>query len=119
MKSGERKRRARKRLLLAQGGVCFYCPRALDETTATLDHLVAKSRGGSNGADNLVVACDRCNRMKKNNSVESHLKVLADAFSGAARARFMKKVKSATRPWAEGFEEGFERIFRPERPDRE
>jgi hypothetical protein len=43
---------------------CAYCGRALRDEAAenvTLDHLLARSAGGSNDASNLVTACRSCN----------------------------------------------------------
>ena len=43
---------------------CVYCLRDLhdaDPRDITLDHLTAKSDGGSNDATNLVTACRTCN----------------------------------------------------------
>jgi 5-methylcytosine-specific restriction endonuclease McrA len=52
----------RKAVLARDGEVCSYCG-----TTAgpfDVDHVVPRSRGGTNSADNLVVACAPCNRSK-------------------------------------------------------
>jgi 5-methylcytosine-specific restriction enzyme A len=55
----------KRRLLREQGGVCAWCGQPLDAGTAerfpTLDHVIPRSRGGSNDADNIVVACLACN----------------------------------------------------------
>ena len=43
---------------------CVYCLRDLHDaepTDITLDHVVAASDGGSNGASNLITACRACN----------------------------------------------------------
>lgn len=48
--------------------VCYWCLRqirSLDE--ATLDHVVARSKGGSNGPENKVLCCWDCNQRKANN----------------------------------------------------
>ncbi len=44
-------------------GLCAYGCR---HAATTLDHVVPKSRGGSNDADNLVASCERCNTSKGN-----------------------------------------------------
>lgn len=52
-----------------QQGKCFYCFVDLDISDGIwdmsqychIDHAVPKSRGGSNGIHNLVLACPRCN----------------------------------------------------------
>ena len=46
----------------AQSGRCFYCHRELDEVH--VDHKTPIVRGGSNGPENIVCACARCNARK-------------------------------------------------------
>ena len=51
--------------------ICVYCrQQTRKETgywnTATIDHVKARSRGGSDQVHNLVHACLRCNTLKKN-----------------------------------------------------
>jgi len=55
---------AKLRRLLKRNPRCFYCRVALDETTATLDHYIPRSKGGHNGRRNLVLACLPCNSDK-------------------------------------------------------
>lgn len=52
-------------LLKAHG--CAYCGDSLGE--ATIDHILAKSSGGTDARINLVPACKRCNEMKGSMSV--------------------------------------------------
>ena len=54
------------------GSVCYYCKTAINRTCcpqcpnqATIDHLVPKSRGGTNAQVNLVWACRKCNEEKR------------------------------------------------------
>jgi hypothetical protein len=54
---------------------CMYCGRDLhsaDAADVTLDHLVCRSHGGSNEADNLVTACRSCNSARGAKSVEEY-----------------------------------------------
>ena len=58
-----------------QSGACVYCgdgmTLALGSTkTATLDHVVPRSRGGPTNEGNLVAACSLCNRSKGSLSVK-------------------------------------------------
>ena len=39
----------------------------------TVDHIVPVSRGGSNGPENIVLACWECNMAKKDQSLEEFL----------------------------------------------
>ena len=43
---------------------CVYCTAALSEDTFVLDHLLPVARGGSNRKNNLVAACELCNRRR-------------------------------------------------------
>jgi len=53
---------------LFPGQPCFYCGAASE----SVDHLLPRSRGGKEG-DNLVPACQRCNQMKANMTLEEFL----------------------------------------------
>ena len=53
-----------KREWMRADGMCFYCGVELRPAFATLDHLVPRSKGGSDERQNLVLACRRCNRCK-------------------------------------------------------
>jgi len=44
--------------------VCSYCKQDIPEEDRTADHRVPLSRGGTHTADNLVMACQRCNSAK-------------------------------------------------------
>jgi hypothetical protein len=48
---------------------CYYCLASVQELRSkgvymTVDHVLPKSKGGSNEETNLVTACERCNNMK-------------------------------------------------------
>lgn len=40
---------------------CFYCGKPLSRQKATKDHVVPRSKGGSNAQRNIVDACRKCN----------------------------------------------------------
>ena len=44
--------------------VCLYCGRMFAARLLTRDHVVPKSRGGTDEWDNVVAACKRCNHHK-------------------------------------------------------
>ena len=64
--NNQARKRIRKRVLERDDHVCQYCE---DEAT-TVDHVIPKSKGGSHREHNLVAACERCNSLKKDLSVE-------------------------------------------------
>lgn len=45
---------------------CVWCRRPLTFDTMTLEHLVPKSKGGSDRLDNLAPACRKCNSGRGN-----------------------------------------------------
>ena len=45
-----------------QGGRCFYCRKKVDAYHE--DHVIPLAKGGSNGPENLVIACPTCNLRK-------------------------------------------------------
>jgi 5-methylcytosine-specific restriction endonuclease McrA len=50
----------REEYLLLESDPCTYCGGAAE----LVDHIVALSKGGKNGIENLTSACDPCNRSK-------------------------------------------------------
>jgi len=55
---------------------CAYCQRRLTRKTATADHLIALSIGGTNWIKNIVPACLPCNQRKNSLSKSEYLKRL-------------------------------------------
>jgi 5-methylcytosine-specific restriction endonuclease McrA len=67
------KRRIRRFLFNRDGTKCFYCNVKLNFETATIDHLIPKSQGGSDNLDNLVLACHGCNINKGSKSLDEFI----------------------------------------------
>lgn len=51
-------------------GRCAYCPKHLTLSELTFDHVVPRSKGGGTDWDNIVCACEDCNRRKAAKSVK-------------------------------------------------
>ena len=51
---------------------CAYCGK--EDVPLQVEHIVPKSKGGSNRVSNLTLACEKCNTKKSNRSVEDFLK---------------------------------------------
>jgi 5-methylcytosine-specific restriction endonuclease McrA len=66
-----------KALFIEQHGRCFYCRCLL--VKYHVDHKTALSRGGSNGRENLRLACPRCNLRKRTRTAEEFIALLAAA----------------------------------------
>ena len=75
----------RKRLWQAgkkNGGTpkCHWCGEEFrNQRDATLDHVIPLSKGGSNGANNCVLACNGCNSRRGNTVTESDVKSITAA----------------------------------------
>ncbi len=54
----------RKKQFLKQGGLCWYCQDYLPMTRQNVEHKLARSRGGGNNKNNLVLSCSSCNKAK-------------------------------------------------------
>lgn len=59
-----------------RGNLCAYCGDT--ENKHTIDHVIPKSKGGTNRLENLVAACFNCNQLKGDLSLQEfgELKVL-------------------------------------------
>ena len=67
--SSNNNRRKRVRLY-AEDPTCAYCRCPVEFEESTLDHVKARSKGGSNRKDNIVLCCKFCNLHKGNKTVE-------------------------------------------------
>ncbi len=51
------------------GETCFQCKQPLTPEDVTLDHIVARAKGGQSVPANLQVLCNKCNQQKKDDDV--------------------------------------------------
>lgn len=56
------------------GMFCAYCGKQLDEETATIEHVLPISKGGSDSRENMVIACKECNQLVKDYSITQKLR---------------------------------------------
>lgn len=66
-------RKKLRKKLMGEIGFCIYCGLEAD----TLDHLVPKSRGGTNEESNLALSCLPCNQLKGALTYEEFMKTKA------------------------------------------
>jgi 5-methylcytosine-specific restriction endonuclease McrA len=74
-------------LFSKNNGKCFYCGVCLVEEaeakrTPQVDHIVPKSKNGSNKIDNLCLVCRYCNSAKNNKTKEEFLDYLRPYLEG-------------------------------------
>ncbi|MCG8315115.1 MAG: HNH endonuclease [Pseudomonadales bacterium] len=61
--------------------ICLYCGETFSYENLTRDHVIPRSRNGSEKWTNLVTACRRCNQRKGNRTPEeAHMPLLAIPF---------------------------------------
>lgn len=58
----------RTNLLLRDSYQCQYCAKDLKKESATIDHVIPRSKGGKTVWENVVIACSRCNLKKGGNT---------------------------------------------------
>ncbi|OLT62075.1 RNA-guided endonuclease IscB [Moorena bouillonii] len=73
-------------LLAKWGRKCVYCN--AENTPLEIEHIVPKSKGGSNRVSNLTLACRPCNQKKGNKYVEDFL---------SKKPELLKKIKGKTK----------------------
>lgn len=59
---------SRKNILRRDDNQCQYC--GTKKSVMTIDHIIPKSRGGTDSWENLVAACVKCNNRKGNRTPE-------------------------------------------------
>ncbi len=65
LRRSQRRRNSQIRIeLVRKHPFCKYCGKKLELQNSTLDHVVPRSKGGSNKIDNLVLSCSPCNNAK-------------------------------------------------------
>ncbi len=67
--SGGRALRLATELMIRDGKRCFYCDLELAPETATVEHLLPRSCGGSDDLANLALACRPCNEAARDRPI--------------------------------------------------
>lgn len=57
-------KRWRRKQWARQAGLCFYCTVDLRDIKVNIEHVIPRSKGGTNDKKNLVLACSSCNKDK-------------------------------------------------------
>lgn len=96
------------------GCKCLYCEIPLLLDSATKDHLIPVSRGGSDDISNIVPACFRCNTMKSKKTFDEFMRA-RPWFSKVApnSTTISKPIQQASALLTVG-----RRVEKPKRPER-
>ncbi len=88
----------RKNILLRDKQQCQYC--ACKSSVLTIDHIIPKERGGYDSWDNLVTACQDCNRKKGNKTPEEASMPLLKHPKKPNRIHYFQQfIKESQRNW--------------------
>jgi hypothetical protein len=82
------------RIFERDGGHCWYCGADLHgyergNDFVQIDHVLPKSKGGTNADSNLVLSCRDCNYGKKTKTLEEFRAYYERKHSAYARARYL------------------------------
>ena len=70
---------------------CFYCGKTVSDFE--VEHMLPKSRGGSNRIDNLTLSCHNCNQKKDTLTAEEFIKQTLPAKKAAAKLKQLPNEK--------------------------
>ncbi|MEH1985657.1 MULTISPECIES: HNH endonuclease [unclassified Nostoc] len=62
----KQKRNKKQQLSDLYGSSCWWCRQNIPQQKLTIEHLLPKSRGGSNSFENLRLSCFSCNNSRGN-----------------------------------------------------
>jgi 5-methylcytosine-specific restriction endonuclease McrA len=89
---------SRKNILLRDKQQCQYC--AIKSSKLTIDHIIPKERGGYDSWDNLITACQDCNRKKGNRTPEEARMPLLKYPKKPNRIHYFQQfIKESQRNW--------------------
>jgi len=85
-------------IYLRDGMACCWCGDSVEDgAKLTLDHCKPHSKGGSNGAENLVTACMRCNSSRGTRSLAAFAKAVAAYLNHGVTAESILRHVTRTR----------------------
>lgn len=82
--------RWRRKQFLRQGGLCWYCQIFLPVTRQHVEHKTARSLGGDNNLNNLVIACANCNKTKGSSPLSPEVRRRCNAQNKRLRGTYRR-----------------------------
>lgn len=94
-------RLSRRNIFARDKDVCQYCGDHFPRTHLTIDHILPRSRGGSDTWDNLVLACAACNLKKRDRTPEeAHMPLIRKPLAPRWLPRFSSPLpREELRSW--------------------
>ena len=71
------KLREKEGIKVKSNGKCYYCALTLRKAFTSIDHVIPKSRGGTDEETNLVLSCRNCNLEKADRTDDEYKLQLA------------------------------------------
>ena len=87
----------RKNVLIRDKNICQYCGVTLSAKTATVDHIIPKSKGGKSSFMNLVACCTKCKNKKADRELKkSGLRLLSKPYKPDSSELLLLTVKKVS-----------------------
>lgn len=80
----------KRKQFLKQGGLCWYCQQPLWLSRQNVEHKTARSLGGKNNKNNLVLACAPCNKDKGSSHLTSKERGRLNALNKKNEGTYLK-----------------------------
>jgi len=82
-------------LLVKWGRKCAYC--GVENVPFEVEHILAKSKGGSNRVSNLCLSCHSCNQAKGNKPIEEFLLAKRGALGAQKKPEVLKRILASAK----------------------
>ena len=89
------------RLLFMQGNRCFFCGDSIPDGEASVEHLVASSKGGARDDENCVACCRTINAVFGSLSIKAKLQIVLNHRGQFKCPRSQPQLKPAAKPVSE------------------
>lgn len=107
----------RKKQFLRQGGLCWYCQDYLPYTRINVEHIIPRSKGGTNRKSNLVLACSNCNKNKGSSLVPLKVVKQNRVATIKQRGKYLKNRRWFEQTYGQYTDNGFRELMNNLRED--
>lgn len=76
---------------------CFYCEEPQTFRTATVEHLISRSRGGTNDRPNVTISCGPCNHYRQDYTHEAWKRIIETRINRSSYIRMYNFFRSSGR----------------------
>lgn len=76
---------------------CFYCNKLLNFKCATVEHLIARSYGGTNERSNVAISCGPCNHYRQDYTHEEWKRIIDTGINRSAYIKLYSYLRDSGR----------------------